>query len=165
MTHGGMMHLREHESDAGFCDAAGDDLGTDIELDAECGQIVGRTRFRTQRPVSVFGDGNTGAGDDQRRQRRDIVGAAGVAAGADDVDRIGRSIDGQHFRAHRGDGADDLIDGFAAHAQRHQEATDLRGRRLARHQDVEGGSSLLTRQRLAACGLGQERLQIGHKAS
>jgi hypothetical protein len=92
----------------------------------------------------MLGDRHAGTGDDEGRQRRDVVGAAGIAAGADDVDGIGRRFDRQHLGAHRGDGADDLVDGFAADAQRHQEAADLRRRRLAGHQDVEGLAGLLT---------------------
>ena len=44
----------------------------------------------------MLGDGHTGAGNDQGRQRRDIVGPGAVAAGSDDVDGVGRRLDGQH---------------------------------------------------------------------
>ena len=53
---------------------------------------------------------------------------------------------------------------LAAHPQRHQEAADLRRRRLARHQDVEGRARLLAGQRLAVGGLGDQWLEVGHSA-
>ena len=65
-------------------------------------------------------------------------------------------------RAHGADGADDLVDRLAAHAQRHQEAADLRRRRFAGHDDLEGGARILAVERLSRCGLGDKRLQIRH---
>src|SRR5581483_5233417 len=82
-------------------------------------------------------------------------------AGADHVDRVGRGLDLEHFRPHRRDGAGDLVDGLAADAQRHQEAADLRRRRVARHDDAERLLGLGPRQRLSRRSLGDERLEVG----
>ncbi len=75
-----------------------------------------------------------------------------VAASADDVEGIGGGVHPQHLLTHGAHGAGDLGHRFATHPQRHEEPADLRGRRLARHHDVEGllGFSLI------------ERLGIGH---
>ena len=123
---------------------------------------VRRAGLRAQGAVAMLGDGNTCAGDDQRRQRRDIVGAGAVAAGSDDVDRVGRRLDGQHACPHGADRADDLVHRLAAYPQRHQEAADLRRRCFTGHDDLEGGAGILAVERLARCGLGDEGLQIRH---
>ena len=60
-----------------------------LDLDAERAEHVGRARLRRQRAVAVLGDRHAGARDDEGRAGRDIVGAGGVAAGADHVDRVG----------------------------------------------------------------------------
>ena len=112
--------------------------GVEVDLDAERGQRVGGAGLRRQRAVAVLGDGNAGAGDDEGRGGRDVVAAGGIAAGADDVDGVGRRLDPGHLLAHGGDRAGDLVDGLAAHPQRRQERADLHRRRLARHDDAEG---------------------------
>ena len=72
----------------------------------------------------------------------------------------------QHLGAHGRDRAGDFIDGFAAHAQRHQQAAHLRRRCFARHHAVEGGGGLLAREACAGRDLGDERFEIvGHGAS
>ena len=76
---------------------------------------------------------------------------------------IGRRLHAQHLGAHGGDRAGDLVDGFAAHAQRHQQAAHLRGRRFARHHAVEGAGGFLAREACAGRDLGDERFEIvGH---
>ena len=64
------------------------------------------------------------------------------------------------LRAHRRDRAGDLVDRLAPHPQRHQEAADLRRRRLARHDDVEGLLGLLARERAPVGGLADQRLEL-----
>ena len=134
--------------------------GVEIDLDAERAEHVGRAGLRRQRAVAVLGDRHAGARDDEGRAGRDVEGAGGIAAGADHVDRVRRRRHAQHLGAHGGDRAGDLVDGLAAHAQRHQQAAHLRGRRFARHHAVEGGGRLLARQRGAGRDLGDERLEI-----
>ena len=134
-----------------------------LDLDAERGEHVGGAGARGERAVAVLGDRHAGARHDEGRAGRDVVGARRIAAGADHVDRVGRRRDAQHLLAHRGHRAGDLVDGLAAHAQRHQEAAHLRRRRLARHHAVEAARGLLARQRRAGRDLGDERLEIvGH---
>jgi hypothetical protein len=139
------MRGREHETDARFADAARDLVRRQIDPDAECGQHIGRARARGQRTIAMLGDRNAGAGDDKRGARRDIERARSVAAGADDIDGIGRRAHAQHFRAHGRDRAGDLLDRLAAHAQRHEEAAHLRGSSFARHHLLEGAGRLLAR--------------------
>ena len=61
--------------------------------------------------------------------------------------------------AHRRDGAGDLVQRFAAHAQRHQERAALRGRDFAGQDVVEGGAGFLARQRGAGGDLGEVGLE------
>ena len=67
-----------------------------------------------------------GGGDD-RRERRDIIGAGSVAARADDVDGARRRLDRRHGGAHRLRRADDLLDRLAAHPQPHEKAPSCAG--------------------------------------
>ena len=67
-----------------------------LELDAELGEHVGGARLGGDAAVAVLGDLDAGAGRDQRRAGGDIVGAVAVAAGADDVDGVGRHLDAVH---------------------------------------------------------------------
>ena len=137
--------------------------GAKIDLDAERLQHVGGARFRRQRAIAVLGDRHAGAGDDEGRAGRDVEGAGGVAAGADHVDCVSRRLHAQHLGAHGGDRAGDLVDGFPAHAQAHQQPAHLRGRRLARHHAVEGACRFRAREAGAGRDLGDERLEIvGH---
>ena len=117
MTHRGVMGRRHHEADAGLAHAALDRLGRNADLDAERRQHVRRARFRRRRAVAVLGDRHAAGRDDQRGERRDIVGAGAVAAGAHDVDGAVGRRDAQHLGAHRGNRAGDFLDGFAANAQ------------------------------------------------
>ena len=138
VLHRRVVHRRPHEADTGLGDGARNGDGRHVELDAERGQHVGGTRQRGDGAVAVLGDLHPGAGRDQCRAGRDVIGAVSVAAGADDVDRVGRRVDGEHARAHASARARDLRDRLAAHAQRHQErchlhrAGDARGHRLER---------------------------------
>ena len=101
-------------------------------------------------------------GDDDRGEGRDVVAAGMVAAGADDVDGVLGRLHPCHAAAHGRDGADDLVERFAAHAQRHQEGAALGRRDLAGEQVVEGGSGLLARQRRAGGDLGEIGLEGFH---
>ena len=127
------------------------------------GQHVGGARARRQRAVAVLGDRHAGARDDEGGAGRDVDRAGAVAAGADDVDGVGGRVDPQHLGAHRRDRAGDLVDGLAAHAQRHQQAAHLRGRGLAGHHAVEGGCRLLTRQRGAGRDFSDNRFEVVHR--
>ena len=91
VLHRGVVRWREHEADAGFLDAAADLFGLDVDLDPERCQHVGRARARGQRAVAVLGDRDAGAGDDERGAGRHVDRARAVAAGADDVDGVGRA--------------------------------------------------------------------------
>ena len=71
----------------------------------------------------------------------------------------GGAVDAQHLRAHRGDGAGDLVDGLAAHAQRHQERAHLRGRRFAGHHLLEGAGRFVAAERRAGRDFADERLE------
>ncbi len=148
MTHGGVVGGCEHEADAGLTDAAGDGFGRSFDVDAEGGEGVGGAGFRRQGTVAVLGDLQAGAGSDYGGAGGDIVGARGITAGADDVEGIGGGFDRRHLLAHGHDGAGDLVNGFTAHAQSHQQAADLAGRCLTGHHDVEGLLGLVAGERI-----------------
>ncbi len=163
VLHGRVMRGCEHETDAGVADASAHLLGVEIDLDAERLQHVGGSRFRRQRAVAVLGDWHAGAGNHEGRASRDVVGTRGVTTGAHHVDRLRRRLHAQHLGAHGGHRAGDLVDGFAAHAQAHQQRAHLRGCRFARHHAVEGGGRFFARQAGAGRHLGDKRLEIvGH---
>ena len=82
-----------------------------------------------------------------------------IPAGAHDVHRALGSLHRQHASAHRRDRADDLVQRFPAHPQRHQECAALRRRDFARQNVVESGARFLARQRGAGCDLGEVRFE------
>ena len=99
----------------------------------------------------------------KRGAGRHVDRAGAVAAGADHVDGVGGSVDAQHLGAHRRYRAGDLVDGFAAHPQRHQQSAHLRGRRFAGHHAVEGGCGLVARQRGAGRDFADDRFEVVHR--
>ncbi len=89
--------------------------------------------------------------------------AALIVAGADDIDGVGWRVHPQHFGAHGGNRAGDFLDRLAAHAQRHQQAAHLRGRRFARHHLLEGARRFFAGQRGAGRDFADERPEcVGH---
>src|SRR5262249_37996462 len=94
--------------------------------------------------------------------RGDIERAAVVAAGAAGVDRAGRRLDLHHLGPHGAHGAGQLRHRLAAHAQRHKEAADLRRRRIAGHQDVEGLRRLVLVEGAPGGDGSEQRLEVGH---
>ena len=63
-----------------------------------------------------------------------------------------------HARAQRLGAAGQLVHGLAAHPERHQEAADLGGRRIARHHDLERLARLREAQHLAGGDQPDQRL-------
>jgi len=106
---------------------------------------------------------DAGARDDKGSAGRDVDRTGAVAAGADHVDGVGGRLDPQHLAAHRRDRAGDLVDGFAAHPERHQQPAHLRGRGLAGHHAVEGGGRFLTRQRRAGGDFSDDGFEVVHR--
>src|ERR1035437_5695210 len=111
----------------------------------------------------MLGDGHADARDDERGAGRHVDRAGAIAAGADHIDGVGRSFDAQHLGAHRRYRAGDLVDGFAAHAKRHQQSAHLRGRRLAGHHAVEGGCRFATRQCRAGGDFSDNGFEVVHR--
>ena len=159
MAHRRMVRLRRHEADPGLGEAALDLRATEADGDAEGGEHVAGAGARGGGAVAVLGDRHAAGGDDHRRERRDIVGAVAVAAGADDVDGTVGCGHPQHLPAHRRDGTGQLVHRLAAHAQPHQEGAHLRGGRLAGEQQVERGLGLGAGERAAGGDRGEDGLQ------
>ena len=162
MLHRRVMGRGEHEAYAGLRDAGGNLRRGEVDLYPERHQHVGGAGFGRQRAVAVLGDGHARAGDNEGRAGRDVVGARGIAAGADHIDRVGRRFHAQHLGAHGRDRAGDLLDILAAHPKAHKHGADLRGRRLAGHHDVKGEGGFRAGQRGAGRELADDGLQIFH---
>ena len=142
MAHRAVMPGRHEEADAGLLQRLRNERHVAVDIDAERRQHVGGAGLRGQRPVAVLDHGHACAGQQQRGGGGDVERALVVAARAGGVDRIGRRFDPQHLLAHDPRRAGDLVDGLAAHAQRHQEGARLGGRGVSRHQDLESGLGL-----------------------
>ena len=137
--------------------------GAEVDLDAERRQRVGRAGFRRERAVAVLGDRHAGAGDDEGRAGRDVVGAGGVAAGADDVDRALRRLDRRHARrawSRRRRRSRPTVSPRTRSAIR--KPPICARRRLARHDDVEGASASSRVSCSPGGDLGEEALHVGH---
>ena len=113
----------------------------------------------------MLGDLDAGAGDDQRRAGRDIVGARAIAAGADDVDGVRRRVDRRHLGAH---GARPRR--RSRPASRRAPAAPSGSRRSARASprrtdEVEGLRRLVARQRLRRPRPCRQGLEVVHQVS
>ena len=134
VAHGRVVVDGVTETDAGLVDAVRHLLGVDVQPDAQRAQHVCAARLARDGAVAMLGDGHAGAGDDESRGGGDVEGAAVVAAGADDIGQ--RAVMWRHrdrVGAHGACTAGDLRHRLALHAQRDQEAADLRLRRFAGH--------------------------------
>ena len=98
--------------------------------------------------VPVLGDGDAGSGHDDRRERRDVEGAASIAAGAARVEHRRRRGDGVGELEDGAGEAVELVDGLALGPKGHQESADLDRRHIARHDRPHGRGGLIGRQRL-----------------
>ena len=161
MAHGAVVAGRHHEADPRFPDGFLDQGHVGVDVDSQGQEHIRGPGFGRQGPVAVLGDGDAGGGDHQGGAGGDVVSAGTVTAGADNVDGAGRRLDRQGLGAHDAKRAGDLLDGFAAHPERHQKSTDLGGGGLPRHDDLEGGLGLVFGQRRAGRHLADQLLHGG----
>ena len=159
VAHGGVVGLGEHEAETRVSSgSAAGPPGPRPSLTPRAASTSAVPDFDEAARLPCLATGTPQRRDDDRRQRRDVVAAGMVAAGADDVDRaLGGRLDPQHASAHGRDRADDLVERFAAHPQRHQERAALGRRDFAGEKVVEGGARFLARQRRAGRDLGEVR--------
>ena len=133
------MRRREHETDAGLFDAAGDLLRREVQVDAEGFERVRAAALAGGGPVAMFGDMGAGAGGHERRRGGHVEelgrAAAAGAAGIDEVGRRDRHLGGA--MAHGFRRAGDFLGGFAMHPQCHQHGADLRRRGVAGHDGIK----------------------------
>jgi hypothetical protein len=113
----------------------------------------------------VLGNGNARGRNHDGGRGRDVPGADAVAAGADDVDGVSGRGDLQRALAHDGCACRDFLDGFAAHAQAHQESRDLGGGRLAGHDGFEGRAGRGGVERPALGEPRDDGFEVGHAPS
>ena len=125
----------EAEGDSQIIKRTSDVLRTDIYRHPESLENICAARLRARRPVSVFGNLDARAGDDERGHRRDIDRALPVTPGSDNVDAIGtgagRNIDREVD--HDVGEARELLGRYAFCLDRHAECRDLGIRRGPAH--------------------------------
>ena len=139
VSHGAVVRLREHEADADFGDAAGDLFRAQGEVDPRCFEHIGAPAGAGHPPVAVLRHVRAGCGRHERRCSGDVeqLGRT-AAAGACGIDEVrGDDIHLEADSAHGLGGAGDLRGRLSSRSERHQHTTDLRRRRLSRHDDVE----------------------------
>ncbi len=147
MSHGRMMHGREHEAESVAVDRRGNALGWNLQPEAERLDHVGGARGRGDRPVAVFCDSRARSGGHDSGGGGDVERPRAVSAGPGRVDEIGTGrVDRQDVIAHRLRAAGDLRDGFSFCPQRNEETTDLGGSRVAAHDLVHHLTCLVARQ-------------------
>ena len=129
---------REAEPDAGLLHAAQHALRRQLDGDTEGLQDVGRAGLRGGAAGPVLADGDTGAGDDDRRHRRDVDRVGAVTAGADHVDGASAQLLAERHQFGRAEhGVEQprqLVGGLALGPQGDDEADQL-GRRGAAGED------------------------------
>jgi hypothetical protein len=98
----------------------------------------------------VLRDGHASAGDDERRDRRDVERAAAVATGPARVDhRLGRRDGGSELE-HRAGQTVDLVDGLALRPEGQQERADHGRRCFAVHDRPHRVGGFVGRKMLSA---------------
>jgi hypothetical protein len=171
----GVAHRRmeprgEAEPDAGVGHAARHTGGSQVDLHTERLEQVGRSTGGRGGTVAVLAHTSTGARHHEGGDRRHVDGVAAVTARATRVDqgaeltRIDRDALGH--RQHGLEQPTELVDGFALHAQRHDESGDLRRARLAAEDLGHGGPGLLpgqVRARREGAEDGSPAAQVGEQ--
>ena len=119
----------------------------ELEGEAERFEHVGRPARGRHGTVAVFRHRRAGGSGDERSGGRDVDRVGAVAAGAGRVDEIVAAwSNGEDVVAHRLRAARDLVGRLALRAQRDQESSDLRRRRLAAHDLVHDCARFRARQ-------------------
>ncbi len=122
----------------------------EVDLDAERLEQVGGARAARGRAVAVLGDRYPRAGNDDRRDRRDVERPAAVAAGATRVDDRRGGHDRVREPERRLRKPLELVDGLTLRPKGHQEPADLAGGCLTAHDHAHRLRSLIGRQRLVS---------------
>ncbi len=161
MAGGTVMARRHQKAEADLPQALPHDREVRVDIDAERGQHIRRSRFRGERAIAVLGDRHAATGDHQRAGGRDIKAAGRIPAGAAGVDRTGRRVDRYGFGSHDPGRPGDLVDRLATHPERHQKGAHLRRRRVAAHDDVERRLRLALAQGAPLCDMREQRLEVG----
>ena len=139
-----MMHRREHEPEAVEVDRARDALRRELEPEPERLDHVGRARRGRDRAVSVLRDGGAGRSGDDPRSGRDVERPRPVSARPGRVHEVAPlRPHRKHVAAHRLRAPRDLGRRLPLRTQRDEEAGDLRRCRLAAHDLVHDGASLV----------------------
>src|SRR5438309_2740812 len=145
----------EEKADARLVDAARHASRREVDLHAQLLEHVGRAAQGRGGAVAVLGDPRAARGGDDRRERRDVEGGQAVAAGSARIEERTLDLDRGCHRPRGPREARDLLRGLALHAQRDEEARDLRRRRVAANDDLESGGGLVLGEVLALDELGK----------
>jgi len=147
----GMEFGGEEESDAGFANACAHFFGGEIDVDTEGFEDIGAAAHGTSGAITVFGDLDAGAGDDEGGDGRYVEGVGFIAAGATGVEGgAGTGIDGEHGFAH---GAGEAVEhlGFDfARGQEDQEGGELNGGDRAGEDEAHGLAGVIGLERFFA---------------
>ena len=147
VAHRRVVRGREQEAEAELVDRARDQLGRELEIEAERLEDVGRAGGGRDRPVAVLRHARAGGRGDERSGGRDVERPGAVAAGSGRVDEVAPlRLDDEHVLPHRLGAARDLVGRLALQAKRDEEAADLRRRRLPAHDRAHHLARVLLRQ-------------------
>jgi hypothetical protein len=116
---------REHEAEAGLCDARRDGLRVEVDPRSKRLQQIRRARFARGRAIAVLGDRASSARCDQCRGGGHVERAAPSTGtrGVQQVLAVAEHVCGQS--AHRAREARELFDRLTLRSQRDQERRDL----------------------------------------
>ena len=137
MLHGWMMHGGHHEANADILHGMFNGLGIYHHVDPHFGQSVRSPGFGGEVTVAVFGHRDARTGHNKCGRSRDIQRALAVSSGANNIHCAGRRLHRIAFCAHHTGSCRVFRHGFAACAQRHQQATDLCRSGFAIEQDFK----------------------------
>lgn len=143
----GVIAWGEEEGEMLVAQGGGGQVGGEFDGDAEGFEDVGAAGSGSDGAIAVFGDGHTGASDEQGDGGGDIEGMLTVAAGAADIEETGMAgggIDGDRHGAIAEGGGEggDFGGGFAALGEGDEEVSFGLGGEVFAGEGVEGGEEV-----------------------
>ena len=147
----GMGSRSEQEPDAEVSNRASGFVQRQVNVYPEGFEHIGGTAKRADRTIAMFGNARAGRRGHNCGGRRNIEGAAGIAARPTGVDHVGRlGVAGSKYRggvlAHDPGKATELVGGQWAQVQGQEQANDLRGIHSAGEEFFHDGFGLGPRE-------------------
>ena len=135
VLHRRMVVGREHETDAGLLDAAGDLLGLEVDVGTQAFQHIGAAALAADAAAAMLADLGASRGSHEHAAGGNVERVRSVTPRADDVDqmRLVADMNGRGELAHDLGRSGNFAHGLFLDTQSHHERGNHDGRHLATH--------------------------------